>query len=81
MSPRARLMLIPTGRFGWVTDNRPTARPGTRQCLLTITVPDRAAVVDPVDRARTSGPAMMGEPGEQPWGWGPSPTPTATCGR
>ena len=62
-------MLIPTGGFGWVTNNRPTASPGTSECLLTVTVADRAAVVDLVDRARTAGAEVMSEPGEQPWGY------------
>ncbi|WP_295695103.1 hypothetical protein, partial [Lapillicoccus sp.] len=40
LNDRARLMLIPTTGFVWVTSNRPTVSPGTSECLLTITVPD-----------------------------------------
>jgi hypothetical protein len=29
-----RLMLVPTGGFGWVTGNRPTAGRGASECLL-----------------------------------------------
>lgn len=69
LNDRARLMFIPTTGFGWVTSNRPTASAGTSECLLTITVPDRAAVADLVDRARDAGAEVLSEPGEQPWGY------------
>ena len=56
----ARLMLIPTGGFGWVTGDNAVAEPGTSECLLGITA-DRDAEVDAVvERARTAGAGVDG---------------------
>ena len=65
----ARLMLIPTGGFGWITSNRPTASPGTSECLLTMVVPDQDGVVELIERARHGGAEVVSEPTEQPWGY------------
>jgi uncharacterized protein len=65
----ARLMLIPTGGFGWITSNRPTANSGTSECVLTIIVPDKDGVVDLIQHARHAGAEIVSEPTEQPWGY------------
>ena len=55
-------MLIPTGGFGWITSNRPTASPGTSECLLTMIVPDQDGVVELIERARHGGAEVVSEP-------------------
>ena len=50
-----RLMTVPTGGFGWVTGNRPTAGRGASECLLVLTVADERRVdelVEGLGRAR-----------------------------
>jgi predicted lactoylglutathione lyase len=64
-----RLMLIPTGGFGWVTGDNAVAEPGTSECLLGITVGSDAEVDDAVERARAAGAAVTTEPTSQPWGY------------
>jgi uncharacterized protein len=65
----ARLVLIPTGGFGWITSNRPTASPGTSECLLTMVAADQDGVVELIERARQGGAEVVSEPTEQPWGY------------
>jgi predicted lactoylglutathione lyase len=64
-----RLMLVPTGGFGWVTGNRPTAGRGASECLLVLTVADERRVDELVERARQAEAEVVLEPGQQPWGY------------
>ena len=64
-----RVMFIPTGGFGWVTGNRPTASSDHSECLLVMTLADRRHVQSMVDRARGAGAQIVMEPAEQPWGF------------
>jgi uncharacterized protein len=58
-----RLMLVPTGGFGWVTGNRPTAGRGASECLLVLTVADERRV-DELGRTGSAGRAeVVLEPG------------------
>jgi predicted lactoylglutathione lyase len=63
-----RLMLVPTGGFGWVTGNRPTAGRGASDCLLVLTVADDRRVDELVERARQAEAEVVLEPTQQPWG-------------
>jgi uncharacterized protein len=64
-----RLMLVPTGGFGWVTGNRPTAGRGASECLLVLTVADERRVDELVERARQAEAEVVLEPTQQPWGY------------
>lgn len=64
-----RLMLVPTGGFGWITSNRPTASPGVSECLLGLTVADERAVRELVEHARHAEAEIVREPAQQPWGY------------
>ncbi|WP_409494685.1 VOC family protein [Amycolatopsis sp. cmx-11-12] len=64
-----RLMLIPTGGFGWVVGGRAVAEPGTSECLFTLTAESEADVVSLIERARAAGAVIVTEPGSQPWGY------------
>lgn len=63
-----RLMLIPTGGFGWVTGDNAVAEPGTSECLLAITASRDGEADAIVERARAAGATVTAEPGQQPWG-------------
>ena len=62
------LMLIPSRGFGWVIGDREVAEPWACECLLSLDVPDAAAVDAVVERARAAGAEVVAEPSEQPWG-------------
>lgn len=64
-----RLMLIPTGGFGWVVGDRAVAESGTSECVLSVTAADEAAVDALVERARRAGATVATEPAPQPWGY------------
>jgi uncharacterized protein len=64
-----RLMLIPTGGFGWVAGDNAVAEPGTSECLLGITTGSDGEVDAVVGRARAAGATVTAEPGQQPWGY------------
>lgn len=64
-----RIMLIPTGGFGWVLGSRPAAPPGQSECIVTVSVATTAAVDDLIERARKGGGEVVTEPAEQPWGY------------
>jgi predicted lactoylglutathione lyase len=63
-----RLMLIPTGGFGWVAGGA-VAEAGTSECLLGVTVGREDEVVDIVERARAAGATVTAEPESKPWGY------------
>ena len=65
----ARLMLIPTGGFGWVLGDRPSAAAGTSECLLNLAVDGDDGVDDLVHRAVASGATLVYEPALQGWGY------------
>jgi predicted lactoylglutathione lyase len=65
-----RMMLVPTGGFGWVIgDARTAATAGTSECVLSVGAADEDGVVAIVERARTAGATVVTEPGAQPWGF------------
>ncbi|HEV7763213.1 MAG TPA: VOC family protein [Acidimicrobiales bacterium] len=64
-----RLMLIPSGGFGWVIGDHTVAPPGTSECLLGLGAATDAEVDAIVDRARGAGATVVTEPGPQPWGY------------
>jgi predicted lactoylglutathione lyase len=63
------IMLVPAGGFGWVTAGADTAGPGTVECQMSVTMPDRANVDAFVDVARTAGATILSGPHEQAWGY------------
>ncbi len=65
----ARLVLIPTGGFGWVLGEREAAAPGRSECLLGLDAEDDAEVDAIVARAAAAGAAVVTAPGQQPWAY------------
>lgn len=65
-----RMMLVPTGGFGWVIgDDRTVPTAGTSECVLSVGAADEDEVVAIVERARAAGATVVTEPGAQPWGF------------
>ncbi|HEY0698995.1 MAG TPA: VOC family protein [Micromonospora sp.] len=63
-----RLMLVPTGGFGWVIGNHEVAPRGQSECVLGLSVGTPGEVNEVVDRAREAGAEIVAEPTRQPWG-------------
>jgi predicted lactoylglutathione lyase len=69
ISEHARIMLVPTVGFGWVTGEHQTAEPGTSECMLVLPVESDDEVDAVIERARRAGAEIVTEPGPQPWGY------------
>lgn len=69
LNAATRLMLIPTGGFGWVLGDRRVAEPGTCECVLGLAVGSEDEVRQVVERARKAGATVGTEPAPQPWGY------------
>jgi uncharacterized protein len=65
----ARIMLVPTGGFDWVTGDHVVAPRGTSECVLSLGGEDEADVDGTIRRAQEAGAAIVIEPGSQPWGY------------
>ena len=65
----ARLMLIPTGGFGWVIGGGDVAERGHRECVITLGVETEADVDGLVERASAAGAEIVTPPSQQPWGY------------
>jgi hypothetical protein len=64
-----RLMLIPTGGFGWVIGGRQVAAPGSSECVLNLAIETDAGVDEIIERAGKAGAEIVTAPGRQPWGY------------
>jgi uncharacterized protein len=65
----ARIMLVPTGGFGWVIGDREVAGRGTSECVLTVSADTDADVDSIIGRAHEAGATILTAPGSQPWGY------------
>jgi predicted lactoylglutathione lyase len=72
LNPMTRLMLVPTGGFGWVIGDRHVADVGTSECVLGIGAATDDGVEEIVERARRAGATVAAEPAPQPWGYAAS---------
>ncbi|WP_433536693.1 VOC family protein [Micromonospora sp. CA-249363] len=64
-----RLMLIPTGGFGWVIGPREVAPRGQSECLLSLRADSTEEADAIIGRARAAGGEVVTEPETQPWGY------------
>jgi len=69
LNPMTRLMLVPTGGFGWVIGDHRVAAVGTSECVLGIGAATDDDVDRIVERARRAGATVAREPAPQPWGY------------
>jgi predicted lactoylglutathione lyase len=65
----AAVMYVPTGGFGWITDGRATAEPGTSECLLSLQVSTTTEVDDLVGHVDAAGGRVVSPPEQKPWGY------------
>ena len=65
-----RVMLIPTGGFGWVIGGPDRSAPGTHECMLVIGMPSEANVDDLMRRAGDAGAEIVYAAANQSWGPG-----------
>jgi len=64
-----RLMLIPTGGFGWVIGDHEVAPPGQSECIMNLEAATTAGVDEIVERAHQAGAEIVTAPAQQPWGY------------
>ncbi|GAA2192311.1 VOC family protein [Micromonospora lupini] len=64
-----RLMLIPTGGFGWVIGGRDVAPRGQSECLLGLGAATPAEADAIAERAHAAGGEVVTAPTAQPWGY------------
>jgi predicted lactoylglutathione lyase len=76
-----RIMLIPTGGFGWITGGHNVAPAGSSECVISINARDDAGVDEVLERAFPSGATIVTgrarRRGDTP---ARSPIPTVTFG-
>ena len=63
-----RVMLIPTGGFGWVTGGREQSGPESHECMLVVALPSAADVDDLMRRAEEAGAEIVYAAANQSWG-------------
>nr|WP_192841663.1 VOC family protein [Arthrobacter sp. ERGS1:01] len=64
-----RLMLIPTGGFGWVVGNREVAHSNQSESFISITAGSEADVDERLRKARQPGATIVTDAALQPWGY------------
>jgi uncharacterized protein len=64
-----RVMLIPSGGFGWVIGDRKRARRDVHECLIVIGLATKPAVDKLMRRAQDAGAEIVVETGSQEWGY------------
>ena len=70
VSAGLRVMLIPTGGFGWVIGGRDRSARGTHECMVVIGMPSAAEVDDLIRRAEDAGAEIVYAAANQSWGPG-----------
>ncbi len=70
VSDSLRVMLIPTGGFGWVTGGRDQSGPGAHECMLAVGLPSEADVDELMRRAGEAGAEIVYAAANQSWGSG-----------
>jgi predicted lactoylglutathione lyase len=69
LSEGTRLMLVPTGGFGWVIGSHQVAQRGHSECFISLSAGTPGAVDTLVSQARQAGADVVTEPAQQPWGY------------
>lgn len=68
LNDAVRLMLIPTGGFGWIIGDRDVATARASECVLSLAAVTASDVDEIVSRACDAGAEQITAPGAQPWG-------------
>ena len=64
-----RIMLIPSGGFGWVIGDHEVAAKGTSECIVSLSAETESGVDELVARAAAAGATVVTDPTQQPWGY------------
>jgi predicted lactoylglutathione lyase len=64
-----RIMLVPTGGFGWVIGSHEVAGRGQSECVLSLPAATPEEATRLIERARAAGAEVVVEPEQQPWGY------------
>lgn len=64
-----RLMLIPTGGFGWVLGDQPAAPARTSECILSVHADSESAVDALAAKAVAAGAELVTAPIRKPWAY------------
>jgi predicted lactoylglutathione lyase len=64
-----RLMLVPSGGFGWVIGHHEVAPRGQSECVVNLGAGSPEEVNQLIEKARAAGAEIVTEPGQQPWGY------------
>jgi uncharacterized protein len=64
-----RLMLVPTGGFGWVIGDHEVAPRGQSECVLGLAAETNGEVDQLIERARRAGATIVTAPQQHPWGY------------
>jgi uncharacterized protein len=70
VSDGLRVMLIPTGGFGWVIGGREQTPSGTHECLIAVGLPSERDVDELMRRAEDAGAEIVYPAASQSWGPG-----------
>ena len=62
LNDHTRLMLVPTGGFGWVIGSHQVAKAGTSECVIGIGAATDTEVDEIIERARRAGADVATEP-------------------
>lgn len=65
----ARVMLVPTVGFDWITGDRQPAPAGVSECMLLLPTDSDQEVDATIERARQAGAEIVTEPNKQRWGY------------
>jgi uncharacterized protein len=64
-----RIMLVPSGGFGWIIGGNEVAARGKSECVIGLSTGTDAGVDETIQRARRAGGDVILAPGRQPWGY------------
>ena len=69
LNEKAAVMYVPTGGFGWITNGRATAGPGTSECLLSLQVDTIGEVDSLIGKVEASGGHVVLGPEQKSYGY------------
>ncbi len=69
LNDKASVMYVPTGGFGWITNDRLTAKPGTSECLLSLQLGTTGEVDDLVRNVDAAGGRVVSGPEQKSYGY------------
>jgi predicted lactoylglutathione lyase len=69
LNDQASVMYVPTGGFGWIINDRSTAKQGTSECLLSLQLDTTGEVDDLLGRVAAAGGRLVTGPEQKSYGY------------